>query len=484
MKKRIIYILTALLFFTSCNNWLNVTPKSMVDREKNFETEDGFKRALIGCYSKLKLNNLYGQQMTMTVMEFLAQHWFNVISTDKAYDYIVPLLSYDYTNEEVKKRFKSIYGDLYNVITQSNDILAHLELKEGVIASPDSRDIIEAEALAMRAFCHFDILRLFGQMPTNPQQMISLPYVETVSRENHPYSSNSEFVAKIERDLLKAELLLKETDPVFQYPFENSSIPSGVEDDFFAFRRTRFNYYAVKALQARFYLYTNQPTKAYNAAKVVINAKDENGNRYLTLAGAGDFAKENYSLPSEGIMILSSFKMEKDVHKLFRNKDEMLHNNKNNIFNDVFGALSTHNRYSNLWYEYTTGAGITIASLKKYWQDTDSEGNVDLLTKQTIPLLRLSEVFLIAIETAPTMDESNRLMTEYSNARNLLPVVYENEDDLKVEIMKEYRREFYAEGQMFFTYKRLGSEDILWYGKEMTENQYIIPLPNTEINPN
>ena len=37
---------------------------------------------------------------------------------------------------------------------------------------------------------------------------------------------------------------------------------------------------------------------------------------------------------------------------------------------------------------------------------------------------------------------------------------------------------------MFYTYKRLNAEEILWYDGEVTESTYILPLPETEYNPN
>ena len=50
----------------------------------------------------------------------------------------------------------------------------------------------------------------------------------------------------------------------------------------------------------------------------------------------------------------------------------------------------------------------------------------------------------------------------------------------KAEIVNEYRREFIAEGQMFFTYKRLGSSTMLWNNTQIKEENYIVPVPASE----
>jgi len=47
-------------------------------------------------------------------------------------------------------------------------------------------------------------------------------------------------------------------------------------------------------------------------------------------------------------------------------------------------------------------------------------------------------------------------------------------------VYNEYHREFIAEGQIFFLCKRLLRPTLLLSGTVMTENDYIIPLPDTE----
>ena len=64
-----------------------------------------------------------------------------------------------------------------------------------------------------------------------------------------------------------------------------------------------------------------------------------------------------------------------------------------------------------------------------------------------------------------------------------LPYNYCNENDYQR--LCGYRREFFAEGQLFYTYKRNQVKDILWLEtQEMTEDDYILwNCVNTEFNP-
>lgn len=50
MKRMLKYIIASslLLMFSGCNDWLDVQPKSEIRSDIQFETEGGFKDALIG----------------------------------------------------------------------------------------------------------------------------------------------------------------------------------------------------------------------------------------------------------------------------------------------------------------------------------------------------------------------------------------------------------------------------------------------------
>jgi hypothetical protein len=99
-------------------------------------------------------------------------------------------------------------------------------------------------------------------------------------------------------------------------------------------------------------------------------------------------------------------------------------------------------------------------------------------------MLRLSEMYLIAIETSTSLDEVQSLYKTYmTSCEYTLYTPFASLEDAKKEMVNEYRREFYGEGQMFFTYKRLASKSMLWNSDAITESNYILPLPSTEYDP-
>lgn len=83
--------------FCSCSEWLDVQPKTEVKQDKMFESESGFKDALIGCYMLMGESSLYGQELTYTFLE--VRHSNMILSihstlTNKLnYILIPPLLS-------------------------------------------------------------------------------------------------------------------------------------------------------------------------------------------------------------------------------------------------------------------------------------------------------------------------------------------------------------------------------------------------------
>lgn len=483
MKYLNYFILASSLLFFSCNDWLQVKPQAEKDANEMFEKASGFKDALIGCYIAMNDRSLYGEELLVSFVELLAQHWdYNTNNT--TYDAIKDF-QYE-KNTDVETKIKNIYGALYNVIVQANSILINIQKKGDVIEENSTRAIIEGEAYAIRAFCHLDILRLFGQMPLHPSKEVMLPYSEEVSNNVVPYYSYKDFTAKLEHDLKQAENLLKNNDPIFTYSFTQLTGSNTVDDDFLQYRQFRFNYYAVKALQARFYLYTGNSTEAYQAAQTVIHAKNSDGTDLLSLAGEHDLTTGYYSLPSECIITLSNSELSDYMNDLL-DPNNGFYLQKDKFQNDLFaGQPTSNNRYNFVWDPLAMNYSREITpTFKKYYQQENSSSTTLALYKQIIPLIRLSEMYLISMETSPTLSEANTLYIEYMKARNVLITNgFNNKNDLEKEIINEYRREFWGEGQMFYTYKRLGIKNMLWRDDEVTENQYIIPLPSTEYNPN
>ena len=485
MKRRFIpiVVLLPLLFLYSCNQWLDVKPSSEMEREDLYNTADGFKTSLAGCYIKMQQSMLYGQSMTMTIVEYLAQHW--VTESEE----LGTLLDFDWKSDHAKSVTGAIWSNMYGMINHLNDLLIQLDKKgDKVLPEKEMRYLVKGEALALRAFCHFDILRLFGPSPISPDKSsLTLPYSEISGKDERPYYSYDVYCEKIWTDLREAERLLGEVDPVLQYTFTELNDPgtmlkSGkLMDDFQSYRRIRFNYWAVKAFEARVALYLGDKEAAYKYATEVIDARVQGKPVGDLSAANSDFSKGYYTLPSETLFALNSYDLQDEIQVLFRESRTVLYKweNTQEVLINLFDSQSADVRVQ-LWtqmdYDDQRHAG-----LKKYWQgDEEKDAEVPVMGQQ-IPLLRMAEMYLIAAETAPALAEGNEKLKQFRNNRNLTLKECSSVEELKNEVLKEYQKEFYAEGQMYFTYKRIGARKMLWNEeREIRLDEYQIPLPETE----
>lgn len=485
MKKYLLFILLLSAAFSSCEGFLEQQPRSQVDADKMFETDQGFKDALTACYVKMKSKSLYGENLTMTRIELMAQHWDLEKSNINGVNTLIAFKDLDFKTDDSRSFFSATYSALYNVIVQANDILDNIPSKGHYIEFPATRAIIEAEALSIRAFCHFDILRMFGQMPRNPQKKVELPYAKTVGTEAIPYYGYADFKALILQDLNDAEELFAVYDPLLDYSLlEIDANTALVEDAFLSYRRFRFNLYAVKALKARFYLYCNEPEKAYACAREVIDAVAASGQQVVSLAGESDLKAKYFALPTECILALNDVGLS---GALFQPNLYCL---TKTHFNEMFTgrATASNNRMLEVWDGNASISTNEVFPVIKKYNQPGSEESVSAVNRatrhQVIPIIRLSEMYLIVMETG-TLAEANQLYVPYMLARNEVVTGDLTQDQLDELIEGEYRREFFAEGQMFYYYKRKGAGKMLWSTiGSFTEDNYVVPIPETEIKSN
>ena len=95
-------------------------------------------------------------------------------------------------------------------------------------------------------------------------------------------------------------------------------------------------------------------------------------------------------------------------------------------------------------------------------------------------MLGLAEMYYIAAEAKP--GEAYELMEEIMVSRGIACPLTEisSRDKVMETIVKEYRKEFMAEGQLFYYYKRLDYNTLPDMGVVMTGN-YVFPMPDDEM---
>lgn len=485
--KKINYIAFTLIFvlsFTSCKKYLEVVPKTQMPQDVLFSTQNGFKDALTGVYIQMKANNMYGLAMTQTTVEHLVSSWDVTANTTEQ-----RIGLFNFSDGGVEVAFSSIFQAEYKTIASINAILGQIDAKKDVFTTAGMYETVKSEALALRAYCHLDILRLFGPIPTAPTTGNMLAYVTTLSKTPTTRISFAEYQAALLKDLTDAEALVKDIDPITKYTMAELRSPSvtgnfNPSDTYLAYRYLRMNYYAIKGLQARAYLWFGDKQKAYESAKLVIDAKNADGSSKFRLGTSADMStNKDYVLTSEHLFGLYDFSMFTKYTTNYTSGNIKKGSAATTINTSLYGNTGTDIREANLWELLTLANQSKVYVLKKYLPVENPTSIVS--DYKQIPMIRLSEMYLIATETAPLAEAQNYWNT-FKTARNIttttLPV---DPVQLQYEVIKEMRKEFYAEGQAFFAYKRINAPktNYLFAPTAATVN-YLLPLPNAELAAN
>ncbi|TCC96476.1 RagB/SusD family nutrient uptake outer membrane protein [Pedobacter hiemivivus] len=491
MKRILTTIILLSILSTSCKKFLDVRPQGKSTQEELFKTQKGFRDVLTGAYIRMKGGSIYGGDMMWGNVEYLAINWDNPNSANISR---TKLINGDYTDQTVKDWFSSTYENLYKVIADVNGILENIDAKKAVFTG-GNYEIVKGEALTLRAFCHFDALRMFGPLPTNITANSVLPYVKTVTKNTHLPLSYVEFAKSILSDLEEAEALLKDVDPIRKYSIAqlNSTVTPVVNDPYLQYRQVRMNYYAVLALKARVYLWlvpldNANKQNAARYAKMVIDAVDDNGAHTFRLGVETDRAAEDYTMSAEHISALSVYNLEDIANSSFGKDGGLLridYPSGDGYFylNNLFPPSE---RLADIrWKDMWTLKASTQVMYKKFIQ---KKGLPDYQVLQ-IPLLRLSEMYLIGTECAESKTEAEGIYIAYCVKKGIPFTSFNVNDwtgDRRNKMIREYVREFYAEGQSFFTFKRYNVTTLPsgWTGSyyNAKPERYLIPKPDREIS--
>lgn len=481
MKRLYNILFISVIFFSSCDKFLDVQPRNQVELDKLFEEEQGFKDALAGVYIQMKHADAYGARLTQTTIENLTSSW-DVTSNSAEQR----LGQFQYADEKADSALSAVISKAYGIVASANAILTNMDSKRSVFKTSGLYELIKGETLAIRAYVHLDILRLFGPIPTSPEIGNRLAYVTEFSNSVHSRIPFPEYKDALLQDIAEAAALLQEVDPILDYSLEQLRAPnpnSGEgfrpKDEFFAFRALRLNYYAVRALEARAQLWFGNKSAAYTAAKEVVDAQNTDNTVKFRLGTAADLNKGDNVFREEHIFGLYDRSMYSWYNSRYTSGNLKKGTTVTTIINTLFGNTGTDIRESNLWSLITLSNGARAHIIRKYESKEIDQVTVATDYKQ-IPMLRSSEMYLILAETAP-FAEGIGYFQQFKAARGLETPAPTSVEDLEREIVKEYRKEFYAEGQGFYTYKRrnVAKSDFI-FAPSSANVDYVLPLPRVE----
>ncbi|WP_316767587.1 RagB/SusD family nutrient uptake outer membrane protein [Pedobacter frigiditerrae] len=482
--KKIFYLIILAMVTSSCKKFLDVQPESQVDKNLLFNTEDGFKEALNGVYTLCSSGNLYGEYLTFGDLEVKAQNYDFI---DFSYQNIA---NFAYSDLSYISRNDRVWTSAYQAIVNCNYILEAIDSKKGLFTG-NNYEIIKGETLTLRAYLHFDLLRIYAPSFISRPNAKAIPYVTEVKIKSTPFSTVAEVLDKVIIDLNAAKVLLKKGDPILSsayvvgYPSTIGATETTTNDLFLQNRRMRMNYYSTCGELARAYLYRNELAQSLSNALEVINSNKFPFTKEADFVATDVTKKDRIFYPE----LISSWAIPNQAKKL-----EALYANSNPTFSatssridDVFekNGVGGYDWRLAQWFlkgTLTTG-GAERSFLQKYISNTTPIVNLHPLVA---PAIRLSEMYYIAAEAG--YDSNPTAAVEYFNTfrhKRGIPnnVVVTDKASLIELLILDARKEFYGESQFFYMLKRLNHTIRIspTQIRPGTDAVFVSPIPDDEL---
>lgn len=479
---KLLTVITLACTLSACTSWLEVSPEDEIAEKDLFSKGEGYRNALNGVYKTLAGKDMYGKQMTWGVVDAMAQYYVRSRTNQNDLAYAA---QYNYQIDFVKPTIEQFWKTAYNAVANCNNILKNIESTDDDFFDYKGRErrLIQGEALALRAFIQFDMLRLYAPSPTQAGEQKYIPYVTDYPSLVSQKRTVKECLDLMIEDLNAARKLIFEHDSTNESRLRSNERYKGMlgADRFLQSRGYRLNYYAVCAILARVCLYAGYYDKAYTAAKEVIDFNAR--TKYFAFTSYSSIAKGNFKCTDDVIAAVFSTKQEewdREVNDEINASGDRYFLALTNV-NEVFGDDVKSDYRSTKMIEIFNYYERSLKNRPTF--SNTSEGQTSL---RTIPLIRMSEVYYIAgeaiFETRP--DEAIQYLTDVRKARGV-----RNIDFSGVGTLEHYRdalqndawREFIGDGQLFYFYKRLNRPIMGYYETiDPSSEIFVLPIPDSE----
>lgn len=466
-----------ILISTSCKNLLEYEPNDQVTLDKYLQDKTGFISILSGIYRQMGNSSLYGKELEFGLLDVIAGYW-DIHNSHKYY----PIYQLNYKSSESQKKIFAIWSELYGLIRQCNQLLHYIEQ----IRNDPDYSIIKGEILALRAFFHFELLRIFGPVISNDGlNKLSIPYYRDISIVKQEKQSSKKILEIIGEDLIKAMGLLSMDPIVNQGRKNNLKISNGKLDFLKDNRGLHLNLYAVIALNARKLNWERKTLEAAEEALKLINLMKNHNT--IKLVNPDKLFELNQKID---IRITSE-----NIFGLYNNRmKEMLDGSfSGNTFFNTFLSPAYYPMLEQLYGQYKYN-DIRFRlwgpndSFQKFYDrnEFDPATEIDPIIYNETQIINISELYFIVVEGYLDSDikKSLRFLNEFRISRNIPQIRWT--PDLTVMKMRsllldEIRKEYIGEGMLFFYYKNFNHKIFRNdFDVKASSDVFVLPIPEEE----
>lgn len=154
MKKILNIVGVSVLLFTcaSCQDWLDMPSESKADSSSVFETIGRAEMAVVGAYP-----NIHTQELGYQLLEGTDEA--SSSETNSKYN----VSNYDYTS--TSSMLSGTYNGMYKAIEYTNVCIKNIPLMKVSESEQPKLNSLLGEALAIRAYAYWNIVRFYGDVP-------------------------------------------------------------------------------------------------------------------------------------------------------------------------------------------------------------------------------------------------------------------------------------------------------------------------------
>jgi hypothetical protein len=430
MKKIIIY--TTLIFtLVGCKKFLYQEPYNSISVNDIFKDFEGAKTTLVGCYDELKSTNYY-----MRTFSIYPEVTGGNIKYSRTAN-VALQNSYNFLNDVNENDMKGFYSTAYNIIYGVNNLIANIN--KATDATTQQKNRLLADAYAIRALVHFDLVKVFSQsleFTANGQHPAIIVRNINVSTLTPTGSRNSckEVFNRISTDIDSAILLYPQSTSIFNL----------------GDAKLYFSQDAAKALKARISLFKSDWNEVITQCNDLITPNKypliSNGNYAISWVGQ--------TISSESIFELGYGNRPGgslgDYYNVSTGNNTWQLATTNDLLN-LYSAGDVR-RQSNM-FSLRSVSGVPFYSTNKY------QGISGTTLGNNIKILRASELFLSRAEAFAETNNLSAALADLNRIRqraNPAATVFTSTDKQVIldEIFAERRRELCFEGHLMFDISR------------------------------